>query len=114
MNAAHSQQSRAEESDVEIRAFRGTERSSVYRECVVPIELFRRLLATGKSRRLRSLSALDPYGPHKLDREHAKQFAEDVAVVQDTVNEPRFAEIVAVARWCAHSTAKSWLRIVGR
>ncbi len=102
-----------EREGVEIRAFRGTRRSSVYRECVVPETVFRRLLAAGESRGLPSLSALDPYGPHVLDKEHARKLADEVAVIHEAVNEPRFAAISDVALWCARARANSWLRIEG-
>ena len=98
---------------VEIRAFRGTRRSSVYRECIVSENVFRRLLVAGERLELPLLSSLDPYGPHELDKGHAKKLAEKMAVIQEAVNEPQFAAIIEVALWCAHARANSWLRIVG-
>jgi hypothetical protein len=104
----------SEEPDgVAIRAFRGTRRSSVYRECLVSEKVFGRLLATGETRGLPLLSSLDSRGPHELDKKRSRRFAEEAAVVEDAVNEPDFAAIVEIALWCAHAKGNSWLRIVG-
>jgi len=96
---------------VEIRALRGSQRSSVYRECVVSDDLFRRLLTAAATRGFRSLTALEPHGPHKLDKQHAWRFAREVAEVQDSLREPEVAAIIEVALWCAHATHSSWLTI---
>jgi len=85
----------------------------VYRECIVSENVFRRLLVAGERHELPLLSSLDPYGPHELDKGHAKKLAEKMAVIQEAVNEPQFAAIIEVALWCAHARANSWLRIVG-
>jgi hypothetical protein len=96
---------------VEIRAFRGTLRSSVFRECLVSDDLFRRLLAAGERYGFRSLIALKPPGPHKLDRQHARRFAREVEELQGLLREPEVAAIIEVAVWCAHSSNNSWLTI---
>lgn len=96
---------------VEIRALRGTQRSSVYRECVVPAELFRRLVTLGAARGLPSLSALDPGRPHKLDKRQSRRFAREVAAVQDSLRDAEVAGIVEVALWCAHASRGAWLTI---
>ena len=83
----------------------------MYRECVVSDDLFRQLLAAGESHGLPSLSALDAYGPHKLDKQHARRFAREVASVHDALHEPKMAAVIEVALWCAHATDTSWLTI---
>lgn len=98
---------------VTIRAFRGTRRSSVYRECVVPERVFSRLLAAGESNGLPSLSSLDALGQHKLDKNRARKLAREVTAIEAVLHEPQLAAIVEIALWCAHSTATSWLTIVG-
>ncbi len=85
----------------------------MYRECIVSENVFRRLLVAGERHELPLLSSLDPYGPHELDKEHARKLADEVAVIHEAVNEPRFAAIIEVALWCARARANSWLRIVG-
>jgi hypothetical protein len=94
-----------------IRAFRGTRRSSVYRECVVSHGVFSSLLAAGRSDGLPSLASLDADGQHKLDKNHARKFAREVAAIDGVSNEPQLAAIVEVALWCAHATSTSWLTI---
>jgi hypothetical protein len=111
--APHSNLAEDHGEGVEIRAFRGTRRSSVYRECVVSERVFRSLLAAGESIGLPVLSSLDPYGPHELDKADAAKLADEVAVIQERVNEPQFADISQVAMWCARARANSWMRIVG-
>jgi len=83
----------------------------VYRECVVSDDLFRRLVAAGATHGYRSLTALEPRGPHRLDKRHARRFAREVADVQDSLREPEVAAIIEVALWCAHATHNSWLTI---
>jgi hypothetical protein len=96
-----------------IRAFRGTRRSSIYRECVVPEQVFSRLLAAGESNGLSSLAALDANGTHKLDKNHARKLAREVAAIEGLIGGPHLAGIVETALWCAHATATSWLTIAG-
>ena len=78
---------------------------------MVTDDLFRRLLAAGATHGFRSLTALEPHGPHKLDKKHARRFAREVAGGQDSLREPEVAAIIEVALWCAHATHKSWLTI---
>ena len=86
----------------------------MYRECVVPATVFRRLLELGASNGLRSLASLDVPGPHTLDKNHARKLARDVAAIEAAVpSEPELAAIAEIARWCARATDTSWLTIVG-
>ena len=83
----------------------------MYRECVVSDALFRQLLAAGATHGLSSLTALEADAPHRLDKQHARRFAREVAAVQDSFHEPEVAAIIEVALWCAHATHNSWLTI---
>jgi hypothetical protein len=44
-----------------------------------------------------TLTALEPYGPHKLDKQHARVVARKVAEVQDALREPEVRAIIQVA-----------------
>jgi hypothetical protein len=99
--------------EVRIRAFRGTRRSSVYRECVVPERVFQRLLAVGERKGLPSLSSLAAEGPHTLDKNNARRLAREMTAVDAVLNEPQLPAIIEIALWCAHATATAWLTIAG-
>ena len=103
---------------VEVRAFRGTRRASVYREHVLPEKDFARILAAGKARRLALLSSLDQHGPHELDKASAKGLAEEATGLRMSGELPDLdgdlTAVIEVARWCAHASDDSWLRIEGR
>ena len=66
---------------VEIRAFRGSRRTSVYREHVLSERAFAQILAAGERKELALLSSLDQYGHHELDKRKAAQLADDVKPV---------------------------------
>ena len=100
---------------VEVRAFRGTRRTSVYREHVLPKQDFVRILAAGAARGLALLSSLDQHGPHELDKASAKRLAEeatDLRMSGELVElDGDLVAVTEVARWCAHASDDAWLRI---
>ena len=100
--------------DVSIRAFRGTRRSSVYRECIVPEHVFSDLVAAGESHALPTLASLAAHGPHQLDKGRARKLAREVAAIGTPLHEPHLTALLEIARWCAHAKATSWLTIAGR
>ncbi len=99
---------------VSIRAFRGTRRSSVYRECLVPERVFSDIVAAGEGHSLPTLSSLDAAGPHQLDKGHARKLAREVAAIGTPLHEPHLTALIDIARWCAHAKATSWLTIAGQ
>ena len=98
---------------VSIRAFRGTRRSSVYRECLVPERVFSDMVAAGEGQALPTRSSLDADGPHQLDKGHARKLAREVAAIGTPLHEPHLTALIDIARWCAHAKATSWLTIAG-
>jgi hypothetical protein len=102
---------------VEIQAFRGSRRRSVYRKHVLSVEAFGRILATGERMALSLLSSLDVHGPRELDKRQAAQLASELTSIRTTSELPEFdgdlTAIAEVARWCSHATEGSWLRIEG-
>lgn len=100
---------------LKIRAFRGGRRSSVYREHVVSIEAFVRILDVAKQQGLPVLSSIDPHSARELDKSNARQLADEMRRLRERSELPdldddltAFAE---VARWCARASGKAWLRI---
>jgi hypothetical protein len=100
---------------VEIRAFRGTRRASVYREHMLPQSAFARILSVGEHDGLPLLSALKPYGPRELDKSGAQQLADEATNIRAGAElpdlDPDLVAIAEVARWCAHASGESWLKI---
>jgi hypothetical protein len=102
---------------VEIRAFRGTRRRSVYREHVLCERAFRRILAAGEQNGLPLLATLDLYGRHELDKRRARALAEETTSLRISGELPDLDDdltmVAEVARWCARASEGSWLRIEG-
>jgi len=100
---------------VEVRAFRGTRRASVYREHVLPEGDFGRILAAGTARGRALLSSLDRHGSHELDKASAKRLADEATDLRMSGELPdldgELIALIEVARWCAHASDESWLRI---
>jgi hypothetical protein len=100
---------------VEIRAFRGTRRSSVYREYVLSEGAFARILDAGERMGLPLLASLHQYGPHELDKRKARQLAGEATSIRASAELPDLDDdltsIAEVARWCARATDDSWLKI---
>ena len=107
----------AVEEQVEIRAFRGSRRASVYRGHALDEREFKRIIEAGARRGLPRLASLDPYGPDELDKETAKQLADEANRLRAAAELPDLdGDLVAlaeVARWCARAPKGSWLRIEG-
>jgi hypothetical protein len=100
---------------VEIRAFRGTRRSSVYREHILPRHAFVRILAAGERHGLVVLSSLDQPGPHELDKHNAHRVADEAGSLRvsgDLIElDDELAAIAELARWCARASDPSWMKI---
>jgi hypothetical protein len=102
---------------LDVRAFRGSRRASVYREHVLGHETFARMLERGRELGLPLLSALDEYGRHELDMDQARQLAEEIEAVRAGESDELAHDldsIASVARWCADAPERdSWLTIIG-
>jgi hypothetical protein len=102
---------------VEIRAFRGTRRASVYRGHALGERAFRRIVDAGARRGLTRLASLDPGGADELDKRTARQLADEASRLRESAElpdlDPDLVAIAEVARWCARAPKGSWLRIEG-
>ena len=100
---------------VQIRAFRGTRRSSVYREHLLPQKAFVEILAVGKRDGLAALASLDRRGPHELDKQNAHRVPDEVGRLRaggELVElDEDLAAIAELARWCARASAAAWMKI---
>jgi hypothetical protein len=108
---------REREESVELRAFRGTRKASVYREYRVSETAFGRVLSVGAERGLSLVSSLDPHGRRELDKAEAKRLADETTAMRMSGQLPDLDDdltaIAELARWCIHATEDSWLTIVG-
>ena len=100
---------------VEFRAFRGDRRASVYRQHAVDRGAFRRVLETASRRRLPLLASLNDR--RELQKDEARRLAAEVSALQAGADLPELdrdlALIAELARWCARTRGRSWLRISG-
>jgi hypothetical protein len=102
---------------VEIRAFRGTRKASVYRDYVLRKKTFALILAAADEEGLALLSSLDAFGPHELDKAASMELAEQLTQLRSSgavvdIDDDLVA-VAEVARWCARAGEDAWLRIEG-
>ena len=100
---------------VEIRAFRGRRKSSVYREHVVAAAAFVLMLDLARREGLTLLPALTPRGPHELDKDDTQRLAHELTSLRASGVPPELDDdltaIAELARWCGRAGEDSWLRI---
>ena len=100
---------------VEIRAFRGSRRRSVYREHVLPESHFERIRASAKKRGLPIVAALDFRNRHELDKRRARALAAEANALRVSAELPDLdddlTEIAEIAHWCARASGGAWLQV---
>jgi hypothetical protein len=100
---------------VVVRAFRGTRRSSVYREHALAQSAFDRIVAAAIGEGLDVLPSLAEAGAQELDKQAARSLAEEVgrlrvaAVLLELDDD--LTAMAAVANWCARASDDAWLRV---
>ena len=98
-----------------MRAHRGTRRTSVYRDRVVPAQRFARIVATAAELRLDCLASLASPGRHRLDKRQARRLAVEAELVRRSAAvlelDDDLAAIADVARWCARASGPAWLTV---
>ena len=100
---------------VEFRAFRGSQRSSVYRSYTVSLDLFERVVGVARREGLTGLATLSVEGSAELEPAVARQLAAELtqlrggAVLLDVDLE--LVALAEVANWCARGREGAWLRI---
>ena len=91
-----------------VKAFRGSRRSSIYREFVVEEEAFARIVQAA------GLGPLDG----QLDKGEARRLAEGLTELRTSAVLPELDDqltaIVELARWCSRASGEAWLRIEPR
>jgi hypothetical protein len=96
-----------------VRAFRGTRRSSVYREHRLTQSTFVRIRTAAEDAGLPSLAGLDPGGSVELDKHTARAIADETGRLRTSATlldlDDDLAAIVRVTGWCARARGSSWL-----
>jgi hypothetical protein len=99
---------------VDIRAFRGSRKASVYRDHVLGEERFARVVATAAEQGLTVLGSLDEHGPRELDKAASMRLAEELTQLRSSGAlvelDDDLVAIAELARWCAHAGEDAWLR----
>jgi hypothetical protein len=102
---------------VEIRAFRGSRRSSVYRRHALTTRAFARVRAATATRGLSFFSSLDPESDAELSKADARRLANEMTELRRSATLPdldlELTAVTEVLRWCAHARGRSWLTIRG-
>jgi hypothetical protein len=97
---------------VEVRAFRGTRRSSVYRAHSVGGGEAARIRAAAAALDLPLLASL---APAELDKREARRLAAELARLRASATllelDAELTALAAVANWCARATGRAWLRV---
>jgi hypothetical protein len=100
-------------SGVELRAFRGTHRSAVYRAYEVEHEAFRRIVGAAGSELLPTVSRLEP--DETFDARAARRIATELTQLRSTAAlvelDGDLAALAEVANWCAHARGDAWLMV---
>jgi len=100
---------------VEFRAFRGTQRSSIYRSHVIGVDALDRIVeAAGQD----GLGRLDPRRTQELEPPAARRLAAQLTELRSSAVlldlDGHLTALAEVANWCARSREKAWLRISPR
>jgi hypothetical protein len=100
---------------VAFRAFRGTRRSSVYREHVSTHGAVAQIREAAERSELALLASLPPHEPVELDKSEARRLAEEATSIRADATllglDADLTAIAEVANWCAHARGRAWLRI---
>ena len=100
---------------IELRAFRGTRRSSIYRSHTLTRPAFERIVEAARAAGLPVLGGLDAAQQHELGKRDARKLADEASQLRTAAVllelDDDLTAAAEVAHWCARSSGRSWLRI---
>jgi hypothetical protein len=100
---------------VEIRAFRGNRRASVYRSHVIGDRDFDRILGIARRRELTLLPSLGPSRTHELGKREARRLAQEATALRMSGEladlDHELTAIAELARWCARTSGQAWVAV---
>jgi hypothetical protein len=98
---------------IEIRAFRGSRRSSVYRACVVPEPAVERMRRVAGRQGLSGLASVLAPPDGDLPKETARRVAADANALRLSGElldvDDELLEVADVASWCSRAPDGAWL-----
>jgi hypothetical protein len=104
-----------QDAPVTIRAFRGTRRTSVYRDHVVNGLSFARIVEAGEQRGLSLLASLGRYTRRELDKQGARRLADELTRLRASGElielDHELVAATEVASWCSRARGRSWLHV---
>ena len=100
---------------LEVRAFRGTRRSSRYRAHVLRADDLDRIREAAAPEGLQLLASLPTAEPHELGKEEARSLAEEITTLRAAASllelDAELTALAELARWCGRASHGAWLRI---
>ncbi|HEV8460954.1 MAG TPA: hypothetical protein VGQ38_09620 [Gaiellaceae bacterium] len=100
---------------VEVRAFRGTHRSAVYRSHSIERIALRRIVAVAIGERLPTLGQLSNEESLTFDAPEARRIAAEITQLRSAALlldlDQDLAAIARVANWCGHARGTAWLTV---
>jgi len=101
-----------------VRAFRGTRRSSLYRDHELEAPAFRRICSAGEQSGLPLLASLHAAQRVELDKADARRLAAEVSRLRRQALllelDDDLTAIGTLARWCARAAGDAWLTVEQR
>jgi hypothetical protein len=101
--------------EIELRAFRGTRRSSTYRAHSLRADRAARLAAAAASGNLTALAAAAYGESADLDKRAARRLADEATALRSSARvlelDDDLTAIALVANWCARATGRAWLQV---
>ena len=101
---------------VDVRAFRGSRRSSVYRNQTLTGQDFRRILDVARSLELPVLGSLGSGRPERLNKDKASRVTEEATQLRLSGQllelDDELATIASLGRWCRHR-GTTWMTFHG-
>jgi hypothetical protein len=100
---------------VELRAFRGTRRSSTYRAHTLGGDVAARIAGAAALSGLTALATLAEGEERVLDKREARAFADAASSLRTTAlvldADHDLVALAEIANWCARARGRAWLRV---
>ena len=101
--------------DIELRAFRGTRRSSTYRAHAIPEVTAHGLTAAAEAGGFATLAAAARGEEGELDKRSARRLADEASSLRGSALalelDDDLTALAEVANWCARARGRAWLQV---
>jgi hypothetical protein len=100
---------------IELRAFRGTRRSSTYRAHAIPEAAARRLAGVAAAGGFAGLAAVARGEEGAIDKRSARRLADEATGLRSSALalelDDDLTALAEVANWCARARGRAWLQV---